>query len=61
MLKGGHAMKKIINGMFSSIPDAELAIYLDNKTEEPDESNETKNTPQESTPPKVGDDNWLPS
>jgi hypothetical protein len=57
-------MKRLINGMFSSMPDAAfIAQILDAESAdiESDVETDAKDKPEEPGPPDVGGDDWLPS
>jgi len=56
-------MKQLINGMFSSIPDAEFVIKTlaeEPANIDPDLQMDAIDK-QESSPPNFDDDDWLPS
>jgi hypothetical protein len=57
-------MKRLINGMFSSIPDAEFVIKTlseESANIDSDLQMDAKDNPTEPGPSDVGGDDWLPS
>jgi hypothetical protein len=57
-------MKKLINGMFSSIPDAEFIAQtfdVNSAAVESDVQTNANDKPEEPSLPDVGEDDWLPS
>jgi len=61
---GAQKMKRLIPGMFSSIPDAEFITSTLNgqiDLNEEDQQRELADKPAEPRLPDVGGDDWLPS